>query len=381
MDPLRGAIAGTGPAITPIPVATATVSTDYVQLLLEATRPDDATAPLESEDIAVVVSTSGSTGHPKGVLHTTASLTALTPAIVDADADPRWIAALPLTSMGGLNVLIRSLASGREPIGLPSLGGAAPFTPAAFAAAVAAAESADIRTSLVAAQVRRLLSDPSGVAALQACHQVLVGAGPTPQALLDEAAALGITLTVTYGATETAGGCVYDGHALAGVGVDLDDDGEILLAGPMLARGYRLDPEATAERFGARGYRTRDAGRIDAGRLTILGRLDDVVIVNGVNVSIGAVEQVLAEVAGIAQAVVVDISTGARGQLGALVVGDVAAEDARDVIATEVERRLGRAAVPTRIAIVTELAALPNGKIDRLRIRALAQEGQIAWLQ
>ena len=120
LGPLHAAVTGDGPAIAPVPVATATVSQAYVGMVLAATRPDDPHAPLDDDETALVVSTSGSTGRPRGVRLTGPALTALTSAVV-VDGDPQWIAALPLTSMGGLNVLVRALATSREPIGLPSV--------------------------------------------------------------------------------------------------------------------------------------------------------------------------------------------------------------------------------------------------------------------
>ena len=111
--PLRAALAGTGPAIAPIPVVSPTTSTVYVQQLLRATRPDDAAFPLETEEVAVVLATSGSTQNPKGVLHSRTTLTALSAAVQgDAATAPQWIATLPVTSMGGFNVVLRALEVG-----------------------------------------------------------------------------------------------------------------------------------------------------------------------------------------------------------------------------------------------------------------------------
>ncbi len=112
---LAAALDGSGPAIAPVPTVTAQVSNDYVMSLLRALLAGESDPPLESDDVAVVMATSGSTGAPRGVLLTAAQLTSLTAVVNGQGARPQWIAALPVTSMGGLNVMVRALAAERPP--------------------------------------------------------------------------------------------------------------------------------------------------------------------------------------------------------------------------------------------------------------------------
>jgi O-succinylbenzoic acid--CoA ligase len=286
--------------------------------------------------------------------------------------------------MGGFNVLLRGLAAGREPIAISSLGGASPFAPIDFGRAVqaAAARSSDIRVSLVAAQVRRLLSDDAGIEALRGCSQILVGAGPLPASLEESAGTHGIRLTRTYGATETSGGCVYDGEPLPGVGIATLPTGEVVISGPMLALGYRLDRVLTETRFTESGYRTGDLGSVDSGRLTLHGRIDDVVVVNGVNVALGAVEKVIDGCQGVEAAVALALPLGeAEVEIVALVIATSAGTGLREQINTAVQGALGRPAVPRRVAVVPDFPLLPNRKIDRVSLRALAAEpGRVTWL-
>ena len=167
--------------------------------------------------------------------------------------------------MGGFNVLVRALAADREPVVLPSIGGAGPFTEELFEAAVdaAAASSADIRVALVPAQLSRLLADDRGIAALQRCAAVLVGGAAIRPSLAAGARELGIALTTTYGATETSGGCVFDGRPLPGVTVTADGSpGVLTISGPCVALGYRGEPELTSRTFAGRAYRTADLGEV-----------------------------------------------------------------------------------------------------------------------
>ncbi|MCW2585117.1 MAG: acyl-CoA synthetase (AMP-forming)/AMP-acid ligase, partial [Frankiales bacterium] len=106
---LLAALDGSGPAVLP-------VSTDPAEAarVLAALRPDE---PLEDDEVCLVVPTSGSTGAPKGVLLTAASLQASATAATARLGGPgRWLLALPVTHIGGLQVLLRALATGEEPV-------------------------------------------------------------------------------------------------------------------------------------------------------------------------------------------------------------------------------------------------------------------------
>jgi O-succinylbenzoic acid--CoA ligase len=355
------------------------VSGDYVTMLLAAVRPDDRDLPLESDEAAVVMATSGSTGSPRGVLLSADALMSMS-THANGTGRPQWIAALPLTSMGGMNVLLRALAADRLPIALPSIGGASPFTPFDFEAAVvkALAVTDDVRVSLVAAQVSRLLADERGIASLRQCASVLVGGGPARASMLFAASDLGIRLTTTYGATETAGGCVFDGRPLQGVrvtssAVSAGDPGILTIGGPCIALGYRGLPEESARRFTSNGFVTSDLGSISAdGSVAVIGRADDVVVINGVNVSPGAIERVVHDLPDVVSAAAVTLTPEDTEPVVWVFL------EARDD-APEIDRvarlavigALGAAAAPT-VRQVVRLPHLPNGKVDRLRLQRWA---------
>src|SRR4051794_35664449 len=244
----------------------------------------------------LVVVTSGSTGRSRAVLLSAAAVRASSCAALDRLGGPgSWLLALPAAAMGGLQVLSRSVLTGR-PLAVLERG-------ERLADALSRMPDGERRyTSLVPTQLRRFLdAEPEALCAFDA---VLVGGAATDPELLSRARAAGVAVTTTYGMTETAGGCVYDGLPLDGVRVRADAGG-VLLAGPVLALGYRLDPAATAAAFRDGWFATRDAGSLDPdGRLTVSGRLDDVVITGGVNVAPAAVEAVLREHPDVEDAVV-----------------------------------------------------------------------------
>ena len=394
-DALRDALAGSGPAIAPIPVGPA----QYVDRIAAAIRPDDPQSPLESDEVAVVLATSGSVGQPRGVLLSGEALLAAarsTAAYLGAPA--RWLLALPVHHIGGLQVLVRSHLAGLPPIPLDSIGGGGPFIAAEFANASRAARAiADIdgsalRTALVPTQLARILdSGPAGVAALRSFDTVLVGGAAVPPTLLSRCDDLRIALIATYGMTETCGGCVYDGQPLRDVGiricgVDARGHGRIELTGPQLAFGYRLRPELTAQHFCDGAYLTSDRGYLTDGGLFVTGRDDDLVQVGGEGVSVSAVEAAIQTCAQVAAAAVVALPCDELGaRLVAFVVEEKAVADSgagsdsgRDarplpvaLTATVVEL-LGAAARPREVRIVRDLPELPNGKLDRVALLALA---------
>ncbi|MFQ1001848.1 o-succinylbenzoate--CoA ligase [Modestobacter sp. SSW1-42] len=352
---LRRALDGGGPlAVLPAGAGPA----DAARALL---RPDE---PLEPGTDLVVV-TSGSTGGGRGVLLSAAALRASATATLDRlGGAGSWLLALPTSAVGGLQVLVRSALAGREPAVLAR--------GERLADAVARLPEGDRRyTSLVPTQLRRYLAEEPDVLASFAA--VLVGGAATDPALLDRARAAGVQVRTTYGMSETAGGCVYDGVPLDGVSVRVTEG--VQLAGPVLAHGYRLDPAATAAAFRDGWFATRDAGSLAPdGVLTVHGRLDDVVISGGVNVSPQAVEAVLREHPTVADAVVTGLPDPEWGQrVVAAVVPAPGAVPDLTVLRPWVAARLGPAAAPRALTVIAAVPTLHTGKPDRRSVTELVR--------
>lgn len=353
---LRAALDGSGPGVAPGDGSSHRLS---------------STVPAE---VALAVPTSGSTGRPRTVLLDRAALHASATATHARLGGPgTWLLALPLGHVAGLQVLIRSIVAGTTALTVPEpADGQALVT----AAAAAARYDAPVYTSLVPTQLERLVAAVErGELAVPAVDAVLVGGAATAPTLLDRAEAVGLSVVTTYGMTETSGGCVYDGVPLDGVDVRLDRS-RITIAGTVLARGYLDDDPAQqaafVERDGVRRLVTQDVGELVGGRLTVLGRVDDMLISGGHNVPPAAVEAVLAGLAGVDEVCVVGVPDAEWGQAVVAVV--VAAGPPPDLatVRAAVRRTLGPAAAPRHLLLVESLPLRGPGKPDRAALTATA---------
>lgn len=324
-------------------------------------QPLDNPAEL-AEDVAVVVTTSGSTGTPKAVQLTAAALRHSATASLErlrAAPGQRWLCCLPTHHIAGLQVLVRSLVAGSAPDISPA------FEPAVLRDTDAAF------VSLVPTMLHRALT--AGID-LSGFTSVLLGAAAADPALLARAREAGVRVVVTYGMSETCGGAVYDGVPLAGVDVAVDAaDGRIRLAGPVLAAGYRHAPELTAAAFVDGWHVTQDAGRIGTdGRLQILGRLDDIVVTGGVNVSLLEVARAVARHPGVQEATAFARPDPEWGQRIVAVVVARAAAPPLAALRELVAASLGVEAAPRELVLVDALPVLAGGKPDRAALRLLA---------
>lgn len=364
---LTNALAG-GPPLAPLP-QDPTERQRAVQML----QPEQA---VPEPDVAAIVATSGSTGAPKGVLLSRSAIRASVQATHERLGGPGdWALALPPHYVAGLMVLARTLVAGTaaHPVapGLADLG------------AVRSRMRGRRYISVVPTQLVRALDHPATAEALAGFDAVLLGGAAIDLTLRERARAAGIRVVTSYGMSETCGGCVYDGRPLDGAEVTLEaGTHRILLAGSMLFSGYRLRPDATAEALtvtvGADDLsrptlRTADRGRLGDHLLTVLGRVDDVVITGGLNVDLAEVERVCGgwpapggdlAVVGVPDAewgtrvVAVTDQAGSLAELRAFLAGS-----------------LPGYAAPRQLVWVESLPRTASGKIDRQRLVTIAADG------
>ena len=420
---LSAALDGTGPALLPLdpglPAAwLAEVLSRFAPSAIETPDGTERIAPAGpgrdggggvGPDIAVLVATSGSTGAPKGVQLSAAALRASAaaslsrigappappgappaPASAAPRAGRRWLCCLPGFHVAGLQVLVRSLLAGTEPVVAGHVD----------AEVVAGAGCAYV--SLVPTQLRRLLDTGAPLAAFDA---ILLGGAAPPAGLLADAEAAGARVITTYGMSETCGGCVYDGRPLDGVRVRLSDRGLIGISGPVLFSGYwSAQPGGSASGGPAPGgsasggsaaggsapggaasgsglddgwFWTSDLGVLDdTGRLTVRGRADDVINSGGEKVVPGEVEAVLGTLDGVRDVVILGMPDSEWGEIVTAVIvpedPGVPPELAR--LRAQARERLPGFAAPRRLILVAEIPMLASGKPDRQALRAAAAD-------
>lgn len=356
---LEAALAGTGAAVLPVPATDERAA----GLLTTSLRVGEEL----DEDVAVVVSTSGTTGLPKGALLSAAALTASATATHARLGGPgRWLLALPAHHIAGLQVLVRSVLAGTAPVAMP-----ASFDVADLPAAVAALGTGRRYTSLVAVQLDKALHDQAATAALAELDAVLIGGGPMPPSVGERACAAGISVVRTYGMSETAGGCVYDGRPLDEVRVRIAD-GRVWLGGPTLAKGYR-NP-ATPDPFAEPGwFQTDDVGVIDdSGTLRIMGRIDDAISTGGLKVFPQLVEAALSSHPAVIDCAVFGVADDRLGQrvVAAIVVAEGHPGPTAADLRTYVAQTLDATAAPREVHVVAALPRRGIGKLDRKQLAA-----------
>ena len=409
IEPLAAALDGTGPAILPID---ATLPPAKVRQLIEAFQPNaiiaadgaapsPAGAPGVAPDTAVIIGTSGSTGEPKGVELSAGALTHSALASlsrVGATGGERWLCCLPVSHVAGLQVLVRSLLSGTEPV---------VEADATDEAVANAADRGCAHVSIVPTQLVRLLGDDTagpGVRALARYKSVLVGGAAAGAMLLDTARAAGINVVTTYGMSETCGGCVYDGVPLDGVSVRAGEDGRLRIAGPVLMNRYHGRPDLTAAALtaaaltaaeptaaeptaavptaavptaaeptaaGLKGpelsrpeFVTSDLGFVADGRVVVRGRADDVINTGGHKVVPGEVAAALSDCPGVREVVVIGRPDPEWGERVTAVVvpTDPGDPPGLELLRTHVRRRLPRYACPSEVVLTEAIPVLPSGK-------------------
>ncbi|HZO79812.1 MAG TPA: AMP-binding protein [Solirubrobacteraceae bacterium] len=311
---------------------------------------------VETDDVATLMHTSGTTAAPKPVPLSYGNwlANALGSAVaLGLDQQERWLCPLPLAHVGGLSVLIRSAIYATTVV----LGQG--FDAEAVAAALRDSSESITLVSVVATMLERMLD--AGLRGPPTLRWALLGGGPIPAGLLERANAHGVPVAPTYGMTEACSQIATFGFALPETELAVSGDGEILVRGPTVSRAV----------LSADGWlHTGDLGELDdRGRLSLAGRLSDVIVSGGENVAPVEVEEVL-----LTHPAVIDAAVYGRPdeEWGEVVVAAVLPRDGIRVDASELRahcaERLARFKVPKSFQFVDKLPRTASGKLLRRRL-------------
>lgn len=309
-----------------------------------------------SPHLALIVTTSGSTGTPKGVRlpwRAVAAAARIGTRGLDLRPGDAWLCCLPLYFVGGAMILYRTLRAGATAVVH------AGFDVDAVARALTGRRITHV--SLVPAMLAKLLD--AAVPPAPSLRMALIGGAALAPALEERAREAGWPIRLSYGMTETCATLLIDGQPLPGVKVRLADDATLEVSSPARMRGYLGEADA------GEWLATRDLAGIAAdGRVTILGRADDVLISAGVNVHPLEVEARLTACPGVREAGVTGLPDPVWGDLIAC-----AFEGEADDAAVELwcRRQLPSWCRPRRILRVPRLPRLASGKLDRRALRNL----------
>jgi long-subunit acyl-CoA synthetase (AMP-forming) len=326
---------------------------------------DERLDAVEPDGLALLIFTSGTTGLPKGAEYTHVGIRTVVDAVKDVysemwEAERRYISYLPLShvaeqvftnfvglAQGGVTYFCRDIKKVKEylPVARPTVFFAVPRVWEKFEAALRSKLGAatgikaklaewalktelehferQVATGIEQVSWKRSLANKLVISKIQQKlgldELILAGSGAAPIArgTLDFFASLGIEVSEGYGMTETSGVATVQpfgrprfgtvGKALPCVDVRIADDGEIMLRGKNMIRGYLQLPEKTAELFTDDWMHTGDIGELDdEGFLKITGRKKDLIITaGGKNIAPAEIEGHLQTIPGVGQAVVV----------------------------------------------------------------------------
>jgi acyl-CoA synthetase (AMP-forming)/AMP-acid ligase II len=337
-------------------------------------RPDPI--PPAPDQEAAVVPTSGTTAAPKAVVHTRGSLGAALDVLAARCALAPGTRVHTDQLLLGLPALVAGAHWTMPPYG---------FAPAARPAELARGLSGATHTFLVPADLAGVLDavERGEVALPSSLRQVLLGAAPVLPPLLRRATALlpDVEFLAVYGMTEIlpvavttaaeklahAGPGDLLGTPLPGVGVRVDERGELHVTGPNLARGYLGGPDLTE-------HATGDLARLSAGRIVLVGRAKDMIIRGSTNIYPGLYEPTVAALPGVAAALMVGVpdEIGDERVVLALVPAPDAGRELADRVRAALPALIDAAALPDEIVVLDALpVAGRSRKPDRAAVRAM----------
>ena len=389
---VRGAVTGTAISQDQFLAAGAAVSDAELKA---------AMALVQAEDIAVIVYTSGTTGHPKGAMLSQRAIvaSAVTNVGYFGEGLDSTICAAPINHVGALNNVCMSVFA---------YGGRIIFYHRVDLAALGELTARELPTYLVASPTSFVMMQQVAggidLTRLGYIKLLVFGGGKTPQALLDpivghipkmynvfgQTECCGIGTATAHGASaevmaETIGQAL-PGHQLRVARTDetecdIGETGEIQLKGPICASGYWNKPEATAELFTSDGFlRTGDQGvRRGDGNICYVGRIKEMYKSGGYNIYPVELEQALSQHPDVLEAAVLPVPHPVFEEVGyAFVVPRPGRELSGQALDAFLRPRLANYKIPKHWSLEEALPRLPNSKIDKQALKRRLENFQEA---
>jgi O-succinylbenzoate-CoA ligase len=359
----------------------------YEDLLTRASA-DEPDVTACDDDLLFIMYTSGTTGLPKGVMHThNTALWSVITANTTADTryGDRYLICLPLFHVGALNPLLSIIHKGGTGVIMSE------FDPVKIWE-VYGDEKISVTLAVPAMLNFMLLTYDKEKHDTSHLRWVMSGAAPVPISLIETYAEMGIEIHQVYGLTETCGpGCLISpedaishagstGKAFFHTDVRVVDEdgrdcgaeeaGEILIRAPHVMTGYWNRPEATAESFVDGWFKTGDIAMMDGeGFVYIQDRVKDMIISGGENVYPAEIENVLAGMEGVTEAAVIGIASEKWGESPlALVVRSDESVTAEAVIAF-CDGKLAKFKTPKSVEFIDAIPRNPTGKVLKRVLR------------
>ena len=354
--------------------------------LREGGRPEP-TPWAEEHEIELFIGTSGTQGEPKAVMLSGGNLQASVLASrnrLPLEMGDAWLVCLPLYHIGGMSILYRCAEAGATAVLHDG------FDPLRVWEDMEKYRVSHV--SLVPAMLAKLLDVGRDAPPPVSLKYALVGGGPLSEALVHRARVAGWPVCATYGMSETGSQvatlCDFPedwvsgqvGAPLPGFEVEIVDEngqptsdiGHICIRGSAVMAGYANPQRQLGQGLEQGWFVSGDLGRLDEqGRLTVLGRHDDMLVSGGVNVHPQAVEDVLKRCPDVTDAALTAVADDVWGDLlVALVVGEISDEALERWCRAE----LPGAMRPRRFVYVHALPRNALGKLERLALRRLAQQ-------
>ncbi len=332
------------------------------------------------DDMFTIIYTSGTTGFPKGVVHTYGNhwWSAIGSMLnLGLNNNDKWLNALPIFHVGGLSIFIKSVIYGM-PVYLVEKYDKKSVHDAIMSKGVTI-------VSVVTLMLRELVDHLGDNLFPDSFRCVLLGGGPAPKSLLEQAKLRNVPVFQSYGMTETSSQIVTlspkdalnkigsSGKPLFPAQLEIDpvdkSIGEIHVKGPMVTNGYFRNDTATGKSLTDGWLATGDLGYLDdEGFLYVVDRRKDLIISGGENIYPTEIESVLSEMDTVREAAVVGMSDDKWGQVPIAFVVTIDKSVSAEVILEYASQKLAKYKLPKEIHFIDQLPRNASNKIVKSKL-------------